>query len=237
MHYGQAPRSRRSPLRNEYNAQQQDVEGGRNGPVAETPASQGTTAVAYEEDYGQTPPKLKIDSNNDPRDPSRLQSPHSDDANFETVSLHEEEAEVRNASPNRNTPLPSSQVFPQAREGVSPTPAARPTVIVTDGSLLQLQINFGASLAQPHYSASVYHDDEGVNLQSPTAGAARLLFNSSEAAPPQQNLEMSGRVNGRRTIKYVEDHGAEVSDEVQEENVESMIQEWENANGRFARNY
>jgi hypothetical protein len=235
MHCGQAPRSRRSPLRNAFSAQQQDVEGGRSRTIADIPASQGTTAVAYEEDYTQTPPKPKDAGSNDLHDHSRLQSPFTDDANFETVSLHESEADMTNASLTRNTPLPSSQFFPHTLEREATPQVVRPNVIAADSSLPQLQLNFGACPTQPHYSASVYHDNEGVDLQSVIANEGHPLASSPEMMPRQQDTRSSVRENGRSTIKYIEGDGTEVSDAVRKENVKGMIQEWEKENGRFFR--
>jgi hypothetical protein len=167
-------------------------------------------------------PNPRITVNDRTQNFSELYSPaYMEDTNFETISLRDE-------SPGENDrgsvdPEQSPCNFSRPREGHNVTPTQRPSVIVTDGSLPQLQLQFALPQSRSHQTvSSIYDDDEGVDVNSP---------NERDAMNDRSHFQNHGNDEG----KTLEEHGQEVGGTIPKENVKDMIQEWERVNGRFGR--
>ena len=167
----------------------------------------------------------KITVNDQTEDISELRSPeYAEDTNFETVSLHDD-----NSSGDRSTrgligPDTSPYNFSRPREGHNVTPTHRPSVIVTDGSLPQLQLQFASPPARAQQAvSSIYEEDVIVN--SPEQQAMYMQNQGRDESKPLRGRE----------VESLEEFGEDVGGEIPKENVKDMINEWERVNGRFAR--
>ncbi|ETI25422.1 hypothetical protein G647_02195 [Cladophialophora carrionii CBS 160.54] len=197
---------RRSPLRHEY-----QVEGAARELATQPRTPHPTITV---NDRAQNFPDL-------------YSTAYAEDTNFETISLRDESPIGGQGGRGSVDPSQPPANFSRPREGHHVTPTQRPSVVVTAGSLPQLQLQF--PLPQSHSQqtvSSIYDEDEGVHVNSqneaiPLSGRAEV-----------QDLEESKPL---KEVQSLEDDGQEVGGTVAKENVKDMIQEWERVNGRFGR--
>ncbi|OCT47233.1 hypothetical protein CLCR_02453 [Cladophialophora carrionii] len=197
---------RRSPLRHEYQVE---------GTARELPTQPRTSH-----------PTITV--NDRTQNFPELYSPaYAEDTNFETISLRDESPSGGQGGRGSVDPAQPPANFSRPREGHNATPTQRRSVVVTDGSLPQLQLQF--PLPQSHSQqtvSSIYDEDEGVDVNSqsetiPLSGCAEV-----------QDLEESTPL---KEVQSPEDDGQDVGGTVAKENVKDMIQEWERVNGRFGR--
>ncbi len=215
---------RRSPPRNQYQAQTR-VQEMRSYP--EGAAVPGLRMVDSEP--VSTQPRIlnpKITVNDQTEDVSGLRSPeYAEDTNFETVSLHDDSSSGGRSTRGAvggDTSLPN---FSRPREGHNVTPTNRPSVIVTDGSLPQLQLHFATPPTRAqHAVSSIYEEDVVMNSPDERQGM-HTHYHAREESDP---------LTGRK-VESLEEYGEEVGGEIPKENVKDMISEWERVNGRFAR--
>ena len=231
------PASRRSPRRNEYQAETQGQEL-QSFPQPKThprPALRMVEEGPHEPSRQPRTPNPKIMVNDQVHDITDLQSPVEKDTNFETISLHDENGVQSGQGESRGSvdPAKSPQNFSRPREGNVVTPTQRPSVIVTDGSLPQLQLQFALPPSQSQNSVSVYDDDEGVDVNSPSE---RQPMNPSKGFQDHDPKKSIATV-GNREVQSVEEYGQDMGGDIPKENVKGMIQEWEKVHGRFGRDY
>ncbi|KAJ9610751.1 hypothetical protein H2200_005528 [Cladophialophora chaetospira] len=180
----------------------------------------------------QTPhPRITI--NDDTRDVVDLRSPeYAEDTNFETVSLHDESPGLQSSKVSVDPDL-SPTNFSRLREGHNVTPTHRPSVIVTDDSLPQLQLQFALPPSRSQQTVSSIYEDEGVDMNSPDENAPLHVFTGGQS---QAGKDKDKAVAGKG-VESLEEYGQDVGGEIPKENIKDMIQEWERANGRYGRNY
>lgn len=253
---------RKSPLRNEYQFGARGQESIRLG------AASAARATMTSPEYTPNP---KITVNDDDHDLTKSSPPFADDTNYETIMLSEDGARSPESQSRgrayANSADKSPPNFSRPREGTTARPDQRPSVIVTDGSLPQLQLQFDPPqskqqqqqpLHQSYHSVSVYDEDEAVDLNSPEGNERRTMDRFETPAHSKHVLEnraehhddeprRHGSSRGKmKTISVVEGDDfdgdedkpeTEEGAEIPKSDVKNIIQEWERVNGSYAREY
>jgi hypothetical protein len=229
----------RSPLRNEYQGedppQSSPYELESQDPLRTTPVVRTITPEPQQSTIPPRSPNPIIALNDQPQDLSTLHGPFVNSSNFETISLDDEDHEGNSDKHHSPSVDPEStpRNFSRPREGTVASPAQRPSIIVTDGSLPQLHLDFSVRQVRPQQTASSIYEDDVID-----PGTSHTQYGTTLLS----RLQGDGGVDDALTMatdtrERLEAYGHQTGPDLQRDNVKDMIQEWERVNGRFGRQF
>ena len=162
-------------------------------------------------------PNPRITFNDQAQESTQTRSPFDSHANYETISLDNESDDTEDQTRGRTDSDKTRCNNSRSEEGPFADPAQSPNVIVTDGSLPQLQLQFAIPPFEAHHSVSVYDGDDGVTVTGPTE---QQPSNFARNFQEHERIERQAAHNGDN-VDSMEEHGGEVGGEIPKENVKT----------------